>query len=167
MESQAATTDVSDYIAALKRRRGLLVYIVLPIAALALALAIGLPDKYVSMALIGFSQAEISGELPQRGRQEKSYADQYVSSLTDVVLAEDNLKSRLAKTGMPEVLKGGDTGEIIETIVNGTSVDTVRVPVLDPDSGRERESFPPSRSASRAAIRRRRTTWPRGSRTRS
>jgi polysaccharide biosynthesis transport protein len=138
MESQAPT-DVSDYIAALKRRRGLLLYIVLPIAALALALAVGLPDKYVSKALIGFSQAEISGDLPTRGRQEKSYADQYVTSLTDVVLAEDNLKARLARTGIPEVLKGTDMGEIIESIVSGTSVDTVRVPVLDPDSGRERE----------------------------
>jgi uncharacterized protein involved in exopolysaccharide biosynthesis len=137
MESQA-TTDVSDYIAALKRRRMLLIYIVLPIAALALALAVGLPDKYVSKSLIEFSQAEISGELPSR-RQEKSYADQYVSSLTDAVLAEDNLKVRLSQTGVPEVLKQGDQAEIIERIIDGTDVQTVRVPVLDPDSGRERE----------------------------
>lgn len=137
MESQ--TTDVSDYIAALKRRRMLLLYIVLPIAAIAIGLAIGLPDKYVSSALIGFSQAEISGELPTSGRQEKSYADQYVASLTNTVLAKDRLKQALDQENVPEALKRGDQGELIESIVKGTSVQTVRVPVLDPDSGRERE----------------------------
>jgi len=137
MESQ--TTDVSDYIAALKRRRMLLLYIVLPITAIAIGLAIGLPDKYVSSSLIQFSQAEISGELPSSGRQEKSYADQYVASLTNTVLAKDRLKQALTQEKVPEVLKVGDQGTIIDSIVKNTSVETVRVPVLDPDSGRERE----------------------------
>jgi uncharacterized protein involved in exopolysaccharide biosynthesis len=141
MESQNVT-DVSDYIAALKRRRNLLAYIVLPVAAIAVALALGLPDKYVSLSLIEFAQAEISGELPTRntGRQEKNYADQYVASLTDTVLAKDHLKAALAKPGVPAALKTGeDQSDIIDSIIDGTNVDTVRVPVLDPDSGRERE----------------------------
>jgi uncharacterized protein involved in exopolysaccharide biosynthesis len=94
MEPQV-TTDVSDYIAALKRRRKMLAYIMLPIAAIGVSLAFGLPDKYLSSSLIEFSQAEISGELPSRGRQEKNYADRYVSSLSDAVLAKDNLKREL------------------------------------------------------------------------
>jgi succinoglycan biosynthesis transport protein ExoP len=137
MESQI-TNDVSDYIAALKRRRMLLACIVAPIASIAIALAIGLPDKYLSTSLIEFSQAEISGELPTR-RQEKNYADQYVSSLTDSVLAKDNLAAALKKSGVPAVLKGGDREEVIDDLIGNTSVETVRVPVLDPDSGRERE----------------------------
>ncbi len=63
MESQNST-ELSDYIAALKRRRMLLVYIALPIIAITVALSVGLPDKYVSKSLIEFAQAEISGELP-------------------------------------------------------------------------------------------------------
>jgi polysaccharide biosynthesis transport protein len=137
MESQ--TTDISDYIAALKRRKMLLLYIVLPIAAIAVALAIGLPDKYRSSSLIQFSQAEISGELPSSGRQEKSYADQYVASLTNTVLAKDRLKQVLSNEKVPAVLKVGDQAEVIDSIVSNTTVETVRVPVLDPDSGRERE----------------------------
>jgi polysaccharide biosynthesis transport protein len=137
MESQT-TADVSDYIAALKRRRMVLAYIILPISAIAIGLALGLPDKYQSSSLIEFSTAEISGELPTR-RQEKSYADQYVSSLSDTVFAKDNLKAALAKPKVPAVLKDGDQGEIIDSIIDNASVDTVRVPVLDPDSGRERE----------------------------
>jgi succinoglycan biosynthesis transport protein ExoP len=147
MESQS-TTDVSDYIAALKRRRKLLAYIMLPIAGIAVALALGLPNKYLSSSLIEFSQAEISGEVPNanpnanRGRQEKSYVDQYVTSLSDTVLARDNLKAALEKPGLPVALKpaeGEEQSDVIGRIVDGARVDTVRVPVLDPDSGRERE----------------------------
>jgi succinoglycan biosynthesis transport protein ExoP len=138
MELQSQT-DFSDYIAALKRRRMLMAYIMVPVAAVAIALALGLPDKYASTSLIEFSQAEISGELPTRGRQEKNYADQYVSSLTDAVLAADNLKAALAQPGVPDAVKAEDQGELIEKIRDNTRVETVRVPVLDPDSGRERE----------------------------
>ena len=139
MESQP-TTDVSDYIAALKRRRRMLAYIVLPIAALAIGLAVGLPDRFSSQALFTFSQAEVSGELPTRGRQEKEYADQYVSSLRDMVLAPDRLAAALKKSDAPkELLKGADLEDTIDRITSDTNVKTVRVPVLDPDSGRERE----------------------------
>jgi succinoglycan biosynthesis transport protein ExoP len=138
MESQA-TTDVSDYIAALKRRRRMLAYIVIPIAALAIGLALGLPDRFSSQALFTFSQAEVSGELPTRGRQEKEYADQYVASLRDMVLAPDRLAAALKKPDAPKELQGGDLEDTIDTIASNTNVRTVRVPVLDPDSGRERE----------------------------
>jgi succinoglycan biosynthesis transport protein ExoP len=138
MESQAAN-DVSDYIAALKRRRTLMAWIMVPIAAIAIGLALGLPDRYISSSLIEFSQAEISGELPNRGRQEKNYADRYVSSLIDIVFSKDNLKAALAKPNVPKALREGDEEEIIARVIQNSSVDTVRVPVLDPDSGRERE----------------------------
>ncbi len=164
MESQV-TTDVSDYIAALKRRRKMLAFIMLPIAAVGVSLAVGLPDKYLSSSLIEFSQAEISGELPNRGRQEKNYADRYVSSLTDAVLATDNLKKELKQPGVPAQLKQGDVEDIIGDIKDGTDVQTVRV--LGARSGlraASARSCLPSASRSRAAIRKWRTTWPHGSR---
>ncbi|MEJ0038404.1 MAG: GNVR domain-containing protein [Gammaproteobacteria bacterium] len=138
MESEA-TTDVSDYIAALKRRRRMLAYIVLPIAFLGIGLAIGLPNRYTSQALFSFAVAEVSGELPTRGRQEKEYADQYVSSLRDNVLAPDRLAAALKSPDAPKAFKGEDLEDTIDTITSNANVKTVRVPVLDPDSGRERE----------------------------
>ena len=138
MESQV-TTDVSDYIAALKRRRRMLAYIVVPLALLSVGLAIGLPDRFTSQALFTFAKAEVSGELPTLGRQEKEYADQYVSSLKDTVLAPDRLTAALKAPDAPKALKGADIGDAIDTITSNTKVKTVRVPVLDPDSGRERE----------------------------
>ncbi len=138
MDSQP-TTDVSDYIAALKRRRRMLAYIVVPIAALAIGLSLGLPDRYTSQSLFTFAQADVPGELPTRGRQEKEYADQYVGSLRDTVLAPDRLAAALKKPDAPKELLEGDLEDTIDTIASNTHVRTVRVPVLDPDSGRERE----------------------------
>src|SRR6185295_9910136 len=140
MEPQL-NADFSDYIAALKRRRRLLVFIGLPIAFLGAALAIGLPDMYVSKSLIEFAQAEISGELPNptRSHQEKAYYDQYVSSLSDTVLNKQNLLARLKQPGAPQAQAGVEPGDFAESIIDNADVNTVRVPVLDPDSGRERE----------------------------
>jgi uncharacterized protein involved in exopolysaccharide biosynthesis len=141
MEPQL-TADFSDYIAALKRRRRLLVFIALPIAFLGAALALGLPDMYVSKSLIEFAQAEISGELPNPTRarqQEKAYYDQYVSSLSDSVLNKQNLLRRLKQPDAPRAEAGVEPGDFAEAIIDNADVQTVRVPVLDPDSGRERE----------------------------
>jgi succinoglycan biosynthesis transport protein ExoP len=133
-----STTDVSDYVAALKRRRMLLLWIALPIAALAVALAIGLPNQYVSSALVEFSDPQISGEMSSRSTNQKNYADQYVSSLRDAVLSSDNLATLIESDKAPASLRGGG-GDAIERIQSNASVETVRESVLDPDSGRERE----------------------------
>jgi succinoglycan biosynthesis transport protein ExoP len=133
-----STTDVSDYVAALKRRKMLLLFIAIPIIALTLTLALGLPDQYVSSALVEFSDPQISGELPSRVRPEKSYADQYVSSLTDAVLSTDHLQTIVKSDKAPESIRNG-SGDDIDRIQSNTRVQTVRESVLDPDSGRERE----------------------------
>lgn len=141
MEPQL-NTDFSDYIAALKRRRMLLAFIAVPIAVLGLTLALGLPDEYISKSLIEFSQAEISGEVPNGTRprtQEKAYYDQYVSSLEDAVLAKENLIKRLGEPNAPKAEAGEEQNDFLERIRDNAQVETVRVPILDPDSGRERE----------------------------
>src|SRR5262249_50862406 len=138
MESQV-TTDVSDYIAALKSRRRMLAYIVLPIAMIGIGLAFGLPDRFTSQALFTFAKADVPGELPAPGRQENEHADQHSASLRDTVLAPDRLAAALKKGDGPKGLQGGDLEDTIDTITGNTKVRTVRVPVLDPDSGRERE----------------------------
>jgi uncharacterized protein involved in exopolysaccharide biosynthesis len=144
MDQQQLTTDFADYVAALKRRRFLLAFIVVPIAVLGIALAVGLPDEYVSRSLIEFWNAPVSGELPQTAahstsRQEKSYYDQYVSSLSDAVLSPSNLRKRLAHAGAPKPAEDEEVDDFIDRITDNTRVDTVREAVLDPDSGRDRE----------------------------
>jgi len=141
MSETLNTPDFSDYIAAIKRRRVLLASIGLPILAIALALAIGLPDIYVSSGLITFSDATVSGELPtdkERARREKSYMDQYVASLSESVMSPPSL-TKLVKDVPEAVPADGTLEDAMKDINRKTRVETVKMPVLDPDSSRERE----------------------------
>jgi uncharacterized protein involved in exopolysaccharide biosynthesis len=141
MSETLNTPDFSDYIAAIKRRRVLLASIGLPILAIALALAIGLPDIYVSSGLITFSDATVSGELPtdkERARREKSYMDQYVASLSESVMSARSL-TKLVKDVPEAAPADGTLEDAMKDINRKTRVETVKMPVLDPDSSRERE----------------------------
>jgi uncharacterized protein involved in exopolysaccharide biosynthesis len=139
MTDDAHTPDISDYLAAIKRRRLLLMGVVLPVLAIALALAVGLPDIFVSTGLITFTDATVSGELPtQPVRKEKAYMDAYVSSLSNAVFSGPSLQKLLNE--VPWLMVPGKTREdVLGEVVRKKSVETVRVPVLDPDTGRERE----------------------------
>ena len=141
MSETSNSPDFSDYVAALKRRRMLLAMVGLPIVAIAFALAIGLPDIYVGTGLITFSDATVSGELPtdkERAAREKSYMDQYVASLTEAVMTPKNLL-RMLKEVPGLVPADSDTEDALKEVNRKTRVETVKMPVLDPDSSRERE----------------------------
>jgi polysaccharide biosynthesis transport protein len=141
MSETLNTPDFSDYIAAIKRRRVLLASIGLPILAIALALAIGLPDIYVSSGLITFSDATVSGQLPtdrEKASREKSYMDQYVASLSESVMGTRSL-TKLVKDVPEAVPADGTLEDALKDINRKTRVETVKMPVLDPDSSRERE----------------------------
>ncbi len=148
METQFAP-DFSDYLAAIKRRHFLLLCVALPIIAIAVALAVGLPNVYVSGALIQFSQATISGELPSSHDvpdrtymdEQRNYADQYVANIRDAVLNSQSLAPVVAKVrGLPTIPSDPDEAE--HAIKAHAVIQSVRSEVLDPDSGREREIVP-------------------------
>ncbi len=148
METQF-TPDFSDYLAAIKRRHFLLLCVALPIVAIATALALGLPNLYQSTALIQFSQATISGELPSTRDvpeatymdEQRNYADQYVANIRDAVLNSQSLASVVASVrGLPMI--PGDPDDAQQVIKAHASIQSVRSAVLDPDSGREREIVP-------------------------
>jgi polysaccharide biosynthesis transport protein len=141
MTETHSTPDFSDYVAAIKRRRVLLASVALPILAIAIALAVGLPDIYVSTGLITFSDATVSGELPtdkDRARREKSYMDQYVNSLSESVMSPTTL-SRLLKDIPALMPADGTVADALQEVGRRARVETVKMPVLDPDSSRERE----------------------------
>lgn len=141
MSDTLSTPDFSDYVAAVKRRRVLLISVALPILAIAIALAVGLPDIFVSTGLITFSDATVSGELPtdkDRQKREKSYMDQYVASLSESVMSPTTL-TRLVKDIPQVVPPGGTIEDALQEVGRRTRVETVKMPVLDPDSSRERE----------------------------
>ncbi len=148
METQLAP-DLSDYLAAVKRRNFLLLAIALPIVVVSIALAVGLPSVYISSSLIQFSQATISGELPSTRDvparaymdEQRNYADQYVANLRDAALGAQSLAPVVAKVrGLPTIPSDPDDAE--QAIRTHAAIQSVRSAVLDPDTGREHEIVP-------------------------
>lgn len=136
--------DLADYLAAVKRRRMLLATIALPIIAISLALAVGLPNIYVSSGLFTFTYATVPGDMPANAntdqviRQQEQYRDAYVDSLSRGVLTADTLQQLIK--AIPQVVPPGmDSGAAMKYIMRRASVEPVRTPVLDPQTGRNRD----------------------------
>jgi succinoglycan biosynthesis transport protein ExoP len=119
----------------------------LPILALGALLALALPDIYTSLALVEIEGAEnirqtsTSSTLQDsiaRQSDEPLYADQYVQSLSTQVLSQSNL-SRLLKEHQLYEDQNEDPRSAVKRLRKDIDVDMVTVPILDPESGRERE----------------------------
>lgn len=129
--------QIADYLAVLRRRRFLVFALGLPIAAVALTLAIGLPDVYRATALIEIQEARSVGIVPN-DHSEKSYAERYVQSLTETVQSDASLRRLQQKLDVyPELRRS--PGDAARELRSNVKIEMVTVPVLDPDSGRERE----------------------------
>jgi len=137
-----------DYVSIVRKRKRMLFLVGLPILALGGLLALGLPDIYTSSGLIEIESAEnVRGNTPAnttlqdsiaRQSDEPLYADQYVQSLSTAVLSDKNLSQLLAKQTLYED-QAEDPKGAVKRLRKDISVDMVTVPILDPESGRERE----------------------------
>jgi polysaccharide biosynthesis transport protein len=142
----SSSPELADYLGAIKRRRMLLLSIVLPIVAIALALAVGLPDIYVSSSLFTFTYASVPGEMPANPnanaelleRQQEQYRDAYVDALSRNVMTADTL-ARLVQAIPAVVPPGTDADAAAKYIARRTTVASVRTSVLDPQTGRNRQ----------------------------
>ena len=138
---EAPSPDLSDYLAAIKRRRMLLATIALPIIAIAAALSVGLPDIYVSTGLFSFTDATVPGEMPANAnadeiqRLQEQYRDAYVDSLASGAMSDASLKELIQQ--VPGVVAPGtDPEDGVAIVKRRAHVETVRTPVLDPNTGR-------------------------------
>jgi polysaccharide biosynthesis transport protein len=138
---EAPSLDLSDYLAAIKRRRMLLASIALPIIAISAALAIGLPNIYISTGLFSFTDATVPGEMPANAnadeiqRLQEQYRDAYVDSLASGVMSDASLEQLVA--AVPGIVPpGADPDDGIALVKRRAHVETVRTSVLDPNTGR-------------------------------
>ncbi|HEY7888890.1 MAG TPA: GNVR domain-containing protein [Steroidobacteraceae bacterium] len=139
---EAPSLDLSDYLAAIKRRRMLLASIALPIIAIAAALAVGLPNIYISTGLFSFTDATVPGEMPAAStnadasqRLQEQYRDAYVDSLASGAMSDASLKLLIA--AVPGVVPAGtDPSDAVAIVKRRAHVETVRTSVLDPNTGR-------------------------------
>lgn len=130
-----------EYLAILRKRRKLLLLVGLPIVALGAVLAIALPDVYRSSGQIEIEGAQNIKQNPNALAQdpdESPYADQYVRSLSTVVLSDRNLAKLLAAHQLYDD-QGDDPADALTQLRGDIKVDIVTVPILDPNTGRERD----------------------------
>jgi polysaccharide biosynthesis transport protein len=122
----------NEYLATLRRRRLLMVCIGLPIVLIAVVLALALPDIYRSTATFRLTTGQVAD-----GGEATEFADQYVMSLSERVLAGSNL-SGIAKVTKPYPEYGDDesaaTSEVRDNVVVAMTTQTI----LEPSRGRER-----------------------------
>lgn len=133
---------LGEYLNILRKRRRLALMVGLPILALGLLLALLLPSVYRASG-----QIEIEGAQRARGSaanqlvpdaDDSLYADQYVRSLSTAVLSDANL-SRLLDEHQLYDDQGEDRAAAVKRLRGDVKVDIVTVPILDPNTGRERE----------------------------
>ena len=136
-----------DYVGIVRKRKRLLFMVGLPILALGGLAALGLPDIYRSSGLIEIEGAENVRHNPTsttlqdsiaRQSDEPLYAEQYVQSLSTQVLSDKNLSQLLRQAQLYED-QAEDPKSAIKRLRKAIDVDMVTVPILDPESGRERE----------------------------
>ena len=135
------TSGLGDYLAILRKRRKLLLMVGLPIIAIGVALAIALPDVYRSQGEIEIEGAQAlksnANSLAQ-DPDDTPYADQYVRSLSTVVLSDRNLAKLLNEHQLYDD-QASDPAAALDKLSGDIKVDIVTVPILDPNTGRERD----------------------------
>jgi protein tyrosine kinase modulator len=140
------TPGLGDYAGIIRKRKRLLFMVGLPIIALGGAVALLLPDIYQSSGLIEIEGAESGRQSADptlqdaiaRQSDEPLYADQYVQSLSTAVLSSENLSKLLAQEQLYDDQRD-DPKTALKRLRKDIGVDIVTVPILDPESGRQRE----------------------------
>jgi succinoglycan biosynthesis transport protein ExoP len=129
--------EFSGYLHAIARRKALLLGVAIPIAVLAILLAIALPDIYTSSALVEIDEPTSAQSLAETSGGE-SYADQYISNLKGIVLTDSNLRRMAQEHDLYPDL-ADDPSAMLKRLKRDISVSIVTTTILDPRTGRERE----------------------------
>lgn len=127
----------SDYIAAFRRRLGVLLVVALPIIAVAFMLSLFLPDEYTSFAKMDIN-LEGSNIRTLEPIDVTAYADRYIAELEDRVLKRENLLVMANDAAIfPSSEDTLTESERIDIIRDSVEVSVVTQQVISPNSGRE------------------------------
>ena len=132
-----SNAEFSGYLHAIARRKALLFGVAIPIAVLAILLALALPDLYTSSALVEIDEPSSAQSMAETSGGE-SYADQYVTNLKGIVLTDANLRQMSQEHDLYPDMADDETA-MLKRLRRDISVSIVTTPILDPRTGRERE----------------------------
>ena len=129
------TLDLGDYLAAFRRRRGMIVLIAGTVFILGLITALVWPPTYESSATILIEEQEIPVEMVQT--TVTSYAGQRIQVISQRVMTRANLLEIIDKYALyVDERKRETTEEVLDTMRKDIKVDMVQADVMDPRSGR-------------------------------
>lgn len=129
------TKTLSDYLYALRRRKGSLTGVLLLLLAATVGVAFGLPPVYRSTATILIEQQEIPAELVRSTIT--TFADQRIQIISQRVMTRSNLLDIVKKYNLyPDDQKSEPSEVLIENMREDIKMNTVSADVVDPRSGR-------------------------------
>ena len=126
------TTEFSDYVTSLRRRRRLIVAIWLPIVLVSALLAVGLPSQYGSTATF-----QLKTELNDQSKGD-NYVDRYISGLRGTVLTSPELRGALPQLAPYPELRT-DPAAALKKLQGDLGVEMLTQKILDPITGLERK----------------------------
>jgi uncharacterized protein involved in exopolysaccharide biosynthesis len=127
--------DFGDYLAAFKRRRGLIVLVAGAIFFLGLVTAFVWPPTYEASATILIEEQEIPSELIQS--TVTSYASQRIQVISQRVMSRTNLLEVIEKYDLYERARRLNTiEEVLLDMREDISIDMINAEVMDPRTGR-------------------------------
>jgi uncharacterized protein involved in exopolysaccharide biosynthesis len=129
------TLDMGDYLAAFKRRRGMITLVTGVVLALGLITAFVWPPTYQASATILIEEQGIPTELIQS--TVTSYAAQRIQVISQRVMSRTNLLEIINKYNLYESKRKRDTTEeVLSQMRQDIGVDMITAQVIDPRTGR-------------------------------
>jgi uncharacterized protein involved in exopolysaccharide biosynthesis len=129
------TLDLGDYLAAIRRRRGMIVLIAGIVFLLGLIIAFVWPSTYQSSATILIEEQEIPTELIQS--TVTSYASQRIQVISQRVMSRTNLLKIVEKYNLYESERKSNTIEdVLAEMREDIALDMITADVMDPRTGR-------------------------------
>ena len=129
------TLDLGDYLAAFRRRRGMIILIAGIVFILGLITAFVWPPTYASSATILIEEQEIPSELVQS--TVTSYASQRIQVISQRVMTRSNLLGIMDKYGLYQKERQRETTEeVLADMRDDINLDMINADVMDPRTGR-------------------------------
>jgi protein tyrosine kinase modulator len=129
------TLDLGDYLAAFRRRRGMIVAITGIVFILGLITAFVWPPTYASSATILIEEQEIPTELIQS--TVTSYASERIQVISQRVMTRGNLLGIMDKYGLYQRERQRETTEeVLADMRDDIKLDMINADVMDPRTGR-------------------------------
>ena len=129
------TLDLGDYLAAFRRRKGLILTIAAVVFLIGLVTAFVWPPTYQSSSTILIEEQEIPSDLIQSTIT--SYAAQRIQVISQRVMARSNLMEIVEKYDLyTKERKRNTTEDVLGEMRNDISLDMITAEVMDPRTGR-------------------------------